>query len=107
MISSSASRAEGDRNKLLEEAIRRFRLDYEAFAEHCIKIGDKLTGDIVPFRMNRAQRKLHLKCEDMLDRATTINPAPVIHRFDVWFPTDPRQRVLWPSEVVLRICRTL
>jgi hypothetical protein len=33
--------------------------------------------------------------------STLINPAPMIHRFDVWFPGDPRQKVLWPSEVVL------
>jgi hypothetical protein len=35
------------------------------------------------------------------DRATTYNPAPLIKQFDVWFPTDARQRMLWPSEVTL------
>jgi hypothetical protein len=38
---------------------------------------------------------------DLGDCASTINPAPMIQRFDVWFPPDHRQRVLWPSEVVL------
>ena len=38
---------------------------------------------------------------DLGDHAATINPAPMIQRFDVWFPPDHRQRVLWPSEVVL------
>jgi hypothetical protein len=38
---------------------------------------------------------------DMGDRASMINPAPVIKQFDVWFPDDARQRVLWPSEVTL------
>lgn len=38
---------------------------------------------------------------DLGDHAATINPAPMIQRFDVWFPSDHRQRVLWPSEVVL------
>lgn len=38
---------------------------------------------------------------DLGDHATTINPAPMIQRFDVWFPEDHRQRVLWPSQVVL------
>jgi len=38
---------------------------------------------------------------DLGDRAATINPAPMIQRFDVWFPSDHRQRVLWPSEVTL------
>jgi hypothetical protein len=35
------------------------------------------------------------------DRAVVMNPAPLIKQFDVWFPEDPRQRVLWPSEVTL------
>ena len=38
---------------------------------------------------------------DLGDHGTTINPAPMIQRFDVWFPADHRQRVLWPSEIVL------
>ncbi len=35
---------------------------------------------------------------DAGDVGTTLNPEPVIRRFDAWFPNDPRQRVLWPSE---------
>lgn len=35
------------------------------------------------------------------DRAVLVNPAPFIKQFDVWFPEDPRQRMLWPSEVTL------
>jgi hypothetical protein len=35
------------------------------------------------------------------DRAVVMNPAPLIKQFDVWFPEDPRQRVLWPSEITL------
>jgi len=35
------------------------------------------------------------------DRATMLNPAPPIEQFDVWWPKEPGQRVLWPSEVVL------
>jgi Plasmid encoded RepA protein len=27
--------------------------------------------------------------------------APPIKRFDVWFPLDPKQQTLWPSEIVL------
>jgi len=38
---------------------------------------------------------------DRGDRATTLNPAPVISQYDVWFPGDSRQRVLWPSEITL------
>jgi len=38
---------------------------------------------------------------DAGDYGMTLNPDPLIRRFDVWFPTDPRQRVLWPSEVHL------
>lgn len=35
------------------------------------------------------------------ERAVVLNPAPLIKQFDVWFPEDPRQRMLWPSEVML------
>lgn len=38
---------------------------------------------------------------DAGDIGTTLNPDPLIRRFDVWFPKDPRQRTLWPSEVHL------
>ena len=38
---------------------------------------------------------------DAGDRGVTMNPAPIISRFDVWFPQDHRQRVLWPSELTL------
>lgn len=34
------------------------------------------------------------------DHATMVNTSP-ISRFDVWFPVDGRQRMLWPSEVRL------
>ncbi len=34
------------------------------------------------------------------DRGSTINTSP-IRRLDVWFPSDHRQRVLWPSEIEL------
>lgn len=33
--------------------------------------------------------------------ATVLNPSPIIHRFDVWFPSDPDQRMLWPSNITL------
>jgi hypothetical protein len=35
------------------------------------------------------------------DHASVMNPAPIIKQFDVWFPHDHRQRMLWPSEVTL------
>jgi len=34
------------------------------------------------------------------DHTTTVN-TQLVDRFDVWFPRDPGQRVLWPSEIVL------
>lgn len=33
--------------------------------------------------------------------ASIINPAPVISKFDVWFPQDPKQKTLWPSEITI------
>ena len=35
------------------------------------------------------------------DRASIINPAPLIKRLDLWFPPDSRQRMLWPSQLTL------
>ena len=35
------------------------------------------------------------------DRVSVMNPAPIIKQFDVWFPTNPKQRTLWPSTVTL------
>lgn len=36
-----------------------------------------------------------------IDGATMLNPAPLIQKMELWFPRDPNQRVLWPSEVTL------
>lgn len=61
------------------------------------------TGSVGRFKeqLNRlAAARMQLTLE-LGDRGTTLNPGPVISRFDVWFPRDARQRVLWPSEVVL------
>ena len=32
---------------------------------------------------------------------TMANPAPIIERFDAWFPTNENQKSLWDSQVVL------
>jgi Plasmid encoded RepA protein len=37
----------------------------------------------------------------LFDRGTTFNPAPMIAQYDVWFPKDSEQRILWPSSVDL------
>lgn len=35
------------------------------------------------------------------DEHTTTLTMPIVSRFDLWFPKDARQRVLWPSKVKL------
>ena len=40
---------------------------------------------------------------DAGDFAAIRNPAPVIAAMDVWFPTDPRQRMLWPTAITLSV----
>lgn len=60
------------------------------------------TGTIGAFKgqLNRlAATRIQLLYADD-DRASMLNAVP-IERFDVWFPSDPRQRMLWPSEVQL------
>lgn len=68
-----------------------------------LKVSGGRTGTIAVFKeqLNRlaaARMQLLVAFEQS---ARVMNPAPLIKQFDVWFPDDARQRVLWPSEVVL------
>lgn len=45
------------------ENLVRLKTDFAFFAKHCLRIRTK-TGDIVPFRLNKAQRYLHDKLEE-------------------------------------------
>lgn len=47
--------------------IGRFRLDFEFYAERCLRILTK-GGDLVPFKLNRAQRYIHQKLEEQRER---------------------------------------
>jgi len=61
------------------------------------------TGTVGRFKeqMNRLAASRMQLFMDLGDRVTTLNPAPMVERFDVWFPTDEKQKTLWPSEVTL------
>ena len=68
-----------------------------------LKVTGGQQGSIARFKeqLNRlAASRLQL-IVNFDDHAAVMNPAPIIQRFDVWFPTDPNQRTLWPSEVTL------
>ena len=43
----------------------RFYYDFEYWAFSCVKINDKITAELIPFKLNRAQRKLLKKLEEM------------------------------------------
>lgn len=45
--------------------LRRLAADFEFFAPNCLKVLDK-NGDIVPFRMNKAQRYVHNRIDQQL-----------------------------------------
>lgn len=45
------------------EKVRRLKTDFEYFAKHCLRIRTK-SGKIVPFAMNKAQRRLHTQLEE-------------------------------------------
>jgi hypothetical protein len=68
-----------------------------------LKVTGGKRGSIGRFKeqLNRLAASRMQFAFDFGDTQTTLNPAPLIKRFDVWFPTDPGQRVLWPSEVTL------
>lgn len=50
----------------------RYKYDYEFFAVVCITIRDKETGAIIPFKLNRAQRRLLIKLEKQRKNNTQI-----------------------------------
>lgn len=71
------------------------------------ELGLKVTGG-KQGTVGRFQEQLHRLAAARIqltfdggDIGTTLNPDPIIKRFDAWFPRDHRQRVLWPSEVHL------
>lgn len=68
-----------------------------------LKVSGGKRGSIGRFKeqLNRLAASRMQLMFDFGDSGTTLNPAPLIKRFDVWFPSDARQRVLWPSEVTL------
>jgi hypothetical protein len=68
-----------------------------------LKVTGGKKGTIGTFKeqLNRLAASHMQMVMDFGDMGTTLNPAPLIKQFDVWFPDDPRQRVLWPSEVTL------
>ena len=52
-------------------------------------------------QLNRlAATRMQLLFEDP-DKISMVNAASPISRYDVWFPTHPGQRMLWPSTVTL------
>lgn len=60
-------------------------------------------GSITRFKdqLNRlAATRMQLLFEDE-QRASMVNPSPAISRYDVWFPKNPDQRVLWPTTLTL------
>ena len=68
-----------------------------------LKVTGGKKGTIGTFKeqLNRLAASRMQMVMDFGDMGATLNPAPLIKQFDVWFPDDPRQRVLWPSEVTL------
>ena len=68
-----------------------------------LKVTGGKRGSIGRFKeqLNRLAASRMQLMFDFGDSGSTLNPAPLIKRFDVWFPSDARQRMLWPSEVTL------
>jgi Plasmid encoded RepA protein len=61
------------------------------------------TGSIGRFKeqLNRlAATRMQLLFEDV-DKVSMVNAVSPIGRYDVWFPKNPEQRILWPSTVTL------
>jgi hypothetical protein len=61
-------------------------------------------GSIARFKdqMNRlAAAQMQFAMDYGKNRAVQFNPAPMVRKAELWFPPDPRQLVLWASEVRL------
>ncbi len=61
------------------------------------------TGSITRFKdqLNRlAATRMQLLFQDD-EKVSMLNPSSPIQRYDVWFPKDPEQRVLWPTTITL------
>ena len=61
------------------------------------------TGSITRFKdqLNRlAATRMQLLSQDD-EKVSMLNPSSPIQRYDVWFPKNPEQRVLWPTTITL------
>lgn len=68
-----------------------------------LRVSGGAHGSIARFKeqLNRLAASRIQMIVNLGDHATVMNPAPIIKQFDVWFPSDARQKTLWPSEVTL------
>ncbi|RYI34238.1 MAG: hypothetical protein EON48_02130 [Acetobacteraceae bacterium] len=60
-------------------------------------------GSIAPFK-EQLHRLVACRMQFFMDygnRKRTMNPAPMIRDFEVWFPADPHQRIMWPTTLRL------
>lgn len=58
---------QADLAQLEDRLTRAFMADFEVYAEKCLKIRPK-DGQELPLKLNRSQKAIHDKCEDMLRR---------------------------------------
>jgi len=67
-----------------------------------LKVSGGATGTIAGFKeqLNRLAAATLTLAYDRGDHADVVQTMP-IHKLEVWFPTDTRQRVLWPSVIEL------
>ncbi|MBB5331872.1 replication protein RepA [Tunturiibacter gelidoferens] len=68
-----------------------------------IAVSGGKTGSIGGFkeqlnRLSAARVQFFLHNEE---KVLMVNPAPMIHKHELWFPKNPKQQTLWPSEVTL------
>lgn len=61
------------------------------------------TGSIGRFKeqLNRlAATRMQLLFQDE-NKVSIVNPSSPIHRYDIWFPKHPSQKMLWPTTITL------
>lgn len=75
--------------------VKRMKLDPNGYTIRAVK--DQLT------RLSASIVRLGVVMEDEHGTRTATAHLPFVERFELWFPKDDRQRVLWPSSVRLNL----
>ena len=59
------------------DMLRKLKNDFPFYAQKCLKIIDKQSGTVIPFKLNRAQAYIHAKLEEQKKRIGKVRATLV------------------------------